>query len=113
MHSSPVLPLVLMLAPAPLRVESRTPRVRVLDAELAAVMTAGLRASPTLRRTVATLESSDVIVHIVRTPPDSERSPGALQFVVATRTYRFLRIRIRAGLSRRHTLSIGCSTALI
>lgn len=106
MHKPWMMVLMLLTAFLPPEASAHVPRIRVLEPEWATLLGAGVARSETLRRLVADLETSDVIVHIVRTLPDERKSAGALQFVTSSGGFRFLRIRIVAGLSNRLTLSL-------
>lgn len=84
----------------------RVPVVRVLSPRLAETLRDAARESPTLRVLLQELEHTDVIVHVTGLPPSAwpglarRRLAGAMRFVTATRTRRFLRITVDESLPR-------------
>jgi hypothetical protein len=70
--------------------------VRALDPLLAEVLAVGVHRSPTLGFLLAALERTDVIVHIVSATSMPLSTPARLMLVPDARTYRFLRMEVRA-----------------
>lgn len=82
------------------------PHIRSSDAELLDAMASGVRVSPTLRRLVDQLESSDVVVYLMFDGSPSPKTAGHISLMTAVAGRRYLRISI----DRRHT---GCQRIAI
>lgn len=79
--------------------------VRVLLAELRLALSDAAAASPSLRRLLTAIESSDVIVHVVAGHPPNGRA-GVLRFVASAGGKRYLRIEISDTLSGRARIAV-------
>jgi hypothetical protein len=73
-------------------------RLRPLSSVLAQTLANGYRQSPTIRRLVAELETSDVIVHLVARPTAGGPS-GSLRLATCAGGTRFLRVSIDLSLA--------------
>lgn len=65
-----------------------------MDPQLRSLLEAGLRVSATMRRLVAELEESDLIVHVIGGHSRSDGTSGALMFVTGVGSHRFVRISV-------------------
>jgi hypothetical protein len=76
-------------------------RVRVIPRDMLITLAQSRDASPTLAALLTELETSNVIVHIVATPPGGKALPGSMHWVTLAGGFRFLRIFIDAQLHPR------------
>ena len=108
---------VLVIVPSSVAADNRlTPRP--LDPIAADTFARAQAQSAVVRSLVATLESSNVIVHIVSSRDLPAGVGGTTQFVVSRGGYRYVRITIAAGLSKSgraailgHELQHACEVA--
>ena len=84
----------------------RDPHIRSSDAELLDAMASGARVSPTLRRLIDQLESSDVVVYLMFDRSPSSHTAGHVSLITSVAGRRYLRISI----DRRN---IGCQRIAI
>src|SRR5690242_3952105 len=89
--------VVLLLPFSAIAGEPLTPRP--LDAVAADTFQRAMHGSALVRALVATLESSNVIVHIESTRPLPAGIGGTMTYVTSRGGYRYVRIAIRAELS--------------
>jgi hypothetical protein len=74
--------------------QPRSDRIRLVDPGLRLALQEGREQSSTLRRLVASIEDSDVIVHVIRGADRSSAAAGALRWVTSAGGVRYLRISI-------------------
>jgi hypothetical protein len=98
--SSSVSPAHYLLLNAPDR------RVRATDARLHSLLAEGLNRSRTFASLVTALNRSDVIVHIESVMTLPQGTMGQLTMMPMTGDVRYLRVQIRADLSRREAISL-------
>jgi hypothetical protein len=80
-------------------VSARVPRIRPLQAEMAAVIESGVQRSPTFRALVEEIERSDVVVYVYGSPHLSRYVGGGLSFVGASPSMRYLKVVLRFDLT--------------
>jgi len=104
-------------APAPSSVPSISPvhylllnapdrRVRVTDSRLRSLMAEGLKRSHTFASLVSALNRTDVIVYIESVMVMPKGTQGRLSMLPVTGDVRYLRVQIRAELSRREAIAL-------
>ena len=98
-----VLLLVGALPAAPSQQEC--PRIRVTDPLLMRALEEGEIRSPTFRALTDRIRRSNLIVHVAA-HDQVNGSDGDLRFIVSAGGARFLRIRIRSGLTRAATIAL-------
>lgn len=99
--SSPtVSPMHYVLLNAPDR------RVRVTDARLHSLLAEGLTRSPTFSALVTALNRTDVIVYIESVMSMPKNHMGRLTMMPRAGEFRYLRVQIRADLSRSEAISL-------
>jgi hypothetical protein len=81
-------------------------RVRAADGIVQAILTEGLRRSPTFAALMAAINHRDVIVYIERSMTMPRETLGRLTIVPGVHHQRYLRIHIRADLSRREAIAL-------
>ncbi|HET7219597.1 MAG TPA: hypothetical protein VFJ02_16185 [Vicinamibacterales bacterium] len=81
-------------------------RVRAADVIVQAMLTEGLRRSPTFASLMTALNRRDVIVYIERSMTLPRETMGRLTIVPGVRDQRYLRIQIRADLSRGESIAL-------
>ena len=91
-----MLCLVLLALSLPLSAQSviRDPHIRSTEPELLDDIERGALLSPTLRRLIARIESSDLVVYLVFDRPASPAMAGHLSLLAAVPQRRYLRIAI-------------------
>lgn len=98
-----VLAVAALLAPLPqvtLSAETRGgPRLRPQDGRSTALLDAGARRSETFRQLIARINRSDVIVYVEMAPALRGRFAGTLQWVAATKNFRYVRVSLNPELS--------------
>lgn len=75
-------------------------RVRTVNPALRAIVDRGVLLSPTLRRLVAAIQRSDLIVHVERHNRFSKGKVGSIQLVGVRGGQRYVRIELDSVLSR-------------
>jgi hypothetical protein len=112
-----VLAIATPAAPTPSSVPSISPahhlllsapdrRVRVTDARLHSLMVEGMSRSPTFASLVTALNRTDVIVYIESMMVLPKGTLGRLSMMPLKGDFRYLRIQIRAELSRREAIAL-------
>ena len=81
-------------------------RVRAADAIVQSFLTEGLRRSPTFAALLAAINQRDVIVYIERSMTMPRDTLGRLTIVPGVRDQRYLRIHIRADLTRSESIAL-------
>jgi hypothetical protein len=81
-------------------------RVRVTDDRLRSLMAEGLRRSSTFAALVTALTHSDVIVYIESVMALPKNTIGRLTMMPMAGEFRYLRVQIRAELSRREAIAL-------
>jgi hypothetical protein len=81
-------------------------RVRVTDARLHSLMVEGMSRSPTFASLVTALNRTDVIVYIESMMVLPKGTLGRLSMMPLKGDFRYLRIQIRAELSRREAIAL-------
>jgi hypothetical protein len=92
-------------AALPLPASAGAIRSANLDPRLAELLVQGMARSATLRGLIASLEASDVIVHVSFSQSQARNGYLAHQITVAG-SYRFLRIMLKARLSNREVIPV-------
>lgn len=82
------------------------PAIRTTDRWLRNLLDDGMRSSETFRALVDRLERSDVIVYLECESAESSHLAGRLTFITAAAGRRYVVIRLRPMMSRKHQLSI-------
>lgn len=96
----PVSPAHYLLLNAPDR------RVRATDARLRSLLAEGLHRSRTFAGLVTAINRSDVIVYIESVMVLPKGTEGRLTMMPVASEYRYLRVQVRADLSRRETIAL-------
>lgn len=104
MKSWCVLVVYLLLVPA--LSSAQSPQVRVLDKVAGMAYEQGYAQSQTFRALVATLEASDVIVHVVTSRALQTQVSGATRFVTRQGGWRYVRIELSASLTQKSRTSV-------
>jgi len=99
------LPLVAVGAWDAPPASGRLIRVRPADRQIATLMNAGYRTSPTFRQLVDALEHSDIIVYVAASRHLPGTDLGQMHFVCRRGHQRYLRVSIRTLLSPTEFLS--------
>jgi len=81
-------------------------RVRAADARLQALMAEGLNHSRTFAALVTAVNRTDVIVYIESVHSLPKNTMGRLSMMQRTGDFRYLRVQIKADLSRREAISL-------
>lgn len=81
-------------------------RVRATDARLHSLLAEGLHRSRTFASLMTTLNRTDVIVYIESVMILPKDTMGRLSMTLPTGDFRYLRIQIRADLSRREAIAL-------
>jgi hypothetical protein len=81
-------------------------RVRAADTRVQAILQDGLRRSPTFAALLAALNRSDVIVYVERLMTLPKDTIGRLTIVPGAHKQRYLRIHMRADLSRNEAIAL-------
>lgn len=95
-------------SPAEIDLLLRSPerRVRSTDSRLAKMLELGARRSATFAGLLAALERTDVIVYIEPARGMPSKLDGRLLLLPISNNQRYLRIQVRAGLSRQETVPL-------
>ncbi len=105
-----LLPLLLLIASTAVSAEDPGGpalfHVRAGRTRLGPILDVGRRLSRTLRRLVAEIESSDVIVHVYGVARSSRYSAGGLQFVQSAGGFRYLRVLVDPRLSPANLIAL-------
>jgi len=102
----PADPAASIPSPSHLLLTSPDRRVRAADSIVQALLTDGLRRSPTFASLMTSLSRRDVIVYIERVMTLPRETMGRLTIVPVARDQRYLRIQIRADLSRSESIAL-------
>lgn len=94
--------------PTPVDLMLRAPdrRVRAADARIQSLLVEGVRRSPTFTALLTALNRSDVIVYIEKVMTLPKETNGRLTIVPMAGPQRYLRIHIRAELSKNEAIAL-------
>jgi hypothetical protein len=104
--ATPADPVPSIPSPNHVLLTSPERRVRAADSIVQALLTDGLRRSPTFASLLASLNHRDVIVYIERVMTLPRDTMGRLTIVPMAGLQRYLRIQIRADLSRSDAIAL-------
>jgi hypothetical protein len=92
-------PLLAAEEPGTGKLPTHVPRVRPADKRVAAALREGLERSASFRALVDRLNQLDVIVYVEMQPLLRQRFSGAMTWVTATNTFRYVRVSLNPDLN--------------